>query len=196
MCVALRNRLGERAIEAVLHAIGIHGREQYLACAKLLAASRPFHRVDAFIVASAAGVDVPLAGAVPPGVDRQHHCLRAEFAAQLGDQLRTPHRGRVDRDFVCARHQDAAGVGDGANSAAYRQRDEDFARGARDDIRHDFARIAGGRYVEEDQFVGAVAIVAVGQFHGIARIAQVDEIDALYDAAAGDIQTRNDPFGD
>ena len=36
---------------------------------------------SAFVVASAARVDVPLAGPVAAGVDGQHHRLRAEFEA-------------------------------------------------------------------------------------------------------------------
>ena len=82
-----------------------------------------------------------------------------------------------------------------ANAAAHRERDEDLARRARHHVRHDVARVAGRGDVEEDQFVGAIAVVAVGQFHGVARIAQVDEVDALDDAAAGDIETGNDSFG-
>ena len=39
-------------------------------------------------------------------------------------------------------------------------------------------------------------VVAVGQFHGIAGIAQVDEVDALDDAAAGDVEAGNDAFGE
>ena len=38
-------------------------------------------------------------------------------------------------------------------------------------------------------------VVAVGQFDGIAGIAQVDEVDALDDAAGGDVQAGNNSFG-
>ena len=77
--MALRDRLGQRAIEAVLHAIGVHGGEQDFARAQLFAARRPCHCVDPFVVAAAARVDVPLAGRLPPRVDGQHHGLRAEL---------------------------------------------------------------------------------------------------------------------
>ena len=97
MWVARETALGQSAIEAVLHAIGIHGGEQDLAGAECLAARGPLHRVDAFIVAAAAGVDVPGAGRAAARVDGQHHGLRAEFVAQFGDQFRTPDRGGVDR---------------------------------------------------------------------------------------------------
>jgi hypothetical protein len=41
----------------------------------------------------------------------------------------------------------------------------------------------------------AVAVIAVRQFHRIARIAQIDEVDALHDAPGGDIQTGDDALG-
>ena len=47
---------------------------------ELFAARRPFDGVDAFVVAAAARVDVPVAGAMAPRVDGQDHGLRAEFA--------------------------------------------------------------------------------------------------------------------
>ena len=49
-----RTALRECAIEAGLHAIGVHGSEQDLARAQLLATRGPFHRVDPFVVPSAA----------------------------------------------------------------------------------------------------------------------------------------------
>ena len=111
------------------------------------------------------------------------------------DQFGTAHGGGVDGDLVGAGHQDAARIGDGADAAAHGERDEDLARGAGHYVRHDFAGIARGGDVEEDQFVGALLVVAIGQFDGIARIAQVDEVDAFDDAAGGDVETGNDAFG-
>ena len=69
-----------------------------------------------------------------------------------------------------------------------------LARGAGDQVGHDFARIARSGDVEEHQFVRALRVVALGQFHRIARVAQTDEIDAFHNAAGSDIETRNDSF--
>src|SRR3546814_19765778 len=44
------------------------------------------------------------------------------------------------------------------------------------------------------ELVSALRVVTLGQLDGIARIAQIDEVRSLYDAAAVNIQTRNDPF--
>ena len=47
--------------------------------------------------------------------------------------------------------------------------------------------------VEEHQLVGALGVVAGGQLDRIAGVAQVDEVDALDDAAAGDVEARDHP---
>ena len=189
------DRESERAVEAGLHAIGIHGSEQDLACAQFLAASRPLDGIDPFIVAAAAGVNVPSAvWSCASRIDREHHRLRAEFFAQLSDQLGTAHRRGVDADFVRAGVQNAARVVDAADAAAHRERNENLAGGAGDHVDHGVAIVAGSGDVEEHQFVGALLVVARGEFHGIARIAQVDEVDALDHASGGDVETRNDSF--
>ena len=48
--------------------------------------------------------------------------------------------------------------------------------------------------VEEDELVRAGGVVALGQLHGVARVAQVDEVRALDDAPAVDVQARDDPL--
>ena len=191
----LRDGLGERAIEAVLHAIGVHRREQNFAGAERFAARGPLDGVDPFVVAPAAGVDVPFAGRLAPRVDGQYHGLRAEFVGEFGDQFRTADRGGVDGDFVGAGEQNAARIGHRTDASADRQRNEDLARGAGHHAGHDFAGVARRGDVEEDEFVGAVAIVTVGEFDGVARIAQVDEVHTFDDTAAGDIQTGDDALG-
>src|ERR1035437_1567144 len=190
-----RNGFGEGAIETVLHAIGIHGGEQHLAGAERFAARGPRYGVDMLVVAPAAGVDVPSARSMAAGVDSQHDGLRAEFVAQFGDEFGTAHGGGVDGDLVGAGHEDAARVSHGADAAADAERDEDLARGARHHVGHDFTGVARGGDIAEAQFVCAIAVVPFGQFHGAAGIAQVDEVDSLDDASAGDIETGDDAFG-
>ena len=182
----------ERAIEAGLDAIGIHGREQDFAGAELLATSRPLHGVDAFIVTAAASVNVPFARSRASRIDRENDGLRSEFFAQLRDQLGPAHRRGVDADLVRAGVQDAARVVDAADAAAHRERDEYFAGGPRDHVDHGVAVVARSGDVEEHQFVGALLVVARGEFHGISRIAQIDEVDAFDHAAGGHVETRND----
>ena len=74
---------GQVAIEAGLHAVGIHGSEQNFARAECLAAARPFHRIDPFIVRGRPWCIRSIAGARAAGIDGQHHGLRAELLAQF-----------------------------------------------------------------------------------------------------------------
>ena len=152
--------------------------------------------VDAFVVAPAARVDVPCAGGAAARVDGQHHRLRSEFVAQFGEELGAAHGGGIDGNLIGAGHEDAAGIGDGADAAPDGERDENLARGAGDDVGHDLARVARGRDVEEDEFVGPLAVIAVGELDRVAGVTQVDEVDALDDPAAGDVQAGNDALGE
>ena len=54
--------------------------------------------------------------------------------------------------------------------------------------------VAGGGDVEEGELVGALLVVARGDLHRIAGIAQLDEVDALDDAAGGHVEAGNDAF--
>ncbi len=59
-CASRRDTaLRQRAIEAGLHAVGVHRREQDLARAQRFALPRPFDGVDPFVVAAAAREDIP-----------------------------------------------------------------------------------------------------------------------------------------
>ncbi len=161
----------------------------------MLAARRPFDRIDAFVVAPAARENVPAALRPPPRVDRQHHRLRAEFLRQFTNQFGPAHRGRVDADLIGPRVQYAPRVIDRADAAADRQRDENFTGGARDYLHHGVAVVARRRDVQKHQLVGALLVVARREFHRISRVAQVHEIDALDHASLGDVETGDDALG-
>src|SRR5574340_48665 len=81
-------------------------------------------------------------------------------------------------------------------AAADGQRDEHLRRDRLDDVQDQVAVIAGRGDVEEGQLVGTLVVVARRDLDRIARVAQLDEIDALDDPAAGDVQARDDAFGE
>ena len=58
------------------------------------------------------------------------------------------------------------------------------------------APVAGRGDVEEGQLVGALLVVAGGDLDRIAGVAQLDEVDALDDAAGGDVEAGDDSFGE
>jgi hypothetical protein len=125
-----------------------------------------------------------------PGAD-----VRAVLVRRIAHELRVRHRRRVHADLVRARVKQAAHVGDGAHAAADRQRNEDL-RGHRFDDRQDqVAPVGSGGDVEEGEFVGALFVIAARDFDGVARVAQLDEVDALDDPSGGHVETGDDAFG-
>ena len=63
-------------------------------------------------------------------------------------------------------------------------------------VQDQVALVAGRGDVEEGQLVGALLVVAGGDLDRIAGVAQLDEVDALDDAAGGDVEAGNDSFGE
>ena len=49
-----------------------------------------------------------------------------------------------------------------------------------------------GGDVEEHELVGALGVVALGELDRVARVAQIDEVRALDDAAGVDVEAGND----
>ena len=81
---------------------------------------------------------------------------------------------------------------DGAHAAADRERNEDLVGSARDDVDDRVAAVGGRGDIKEHELVGAFAVIERGQLDGIAGVAQIDELDALDDAAIGHVQAGND----
>ncbi len=91
--------------------------------------------------------------------------------------------------------EDAARVADRANSSAHGQWDEYLASGARDDVGHGVAIVAGSRDVEKNQLIRALFVVAGGELHRITGVAQVDEVHAFDHSAGSDVETGDDALG-
>ncbi len=53
-----------------------------------------------------------------------------------------------------------------------------------------------GRNVEEDELVGAGGVVEPGLLHRVARVHEVDELDALHHAPVVDVETGDDALGE
>ena len=126
-------------------------------------------------------------------VHRQHDAPRAESSAHLVEHLRAGYGGGVDADLVGAGAQHGVDVVDGADAPTHGERDEHLVGGAFDHVHHGGATRTRRGDVEERQFVGAFAVVAFGQFDGVAGVAEVLEVDALDDATVVDVEAGNDP---
>ena len=81
------------------------------------------------------------------------------------------------------------------HAAAHRQRDEHLRGDRLDHVVQQAAIFDARADVEEREFVGALLVVAARDLDRIAGVAQVDEVDALDDAAVRDVEAGNDAFG-
>jgi hypothetical protein len=179
------------AITGIETVVAIHARDEQLAGSEICAAPAPLERIEAFRRASTVAEHAP-PGARTLRIDRDHDRLIAESSGDIGDQLRRPNRGRVDRDLVGTGEQQVLGIADRAYPPADGQRCEHLIRRARDDIDEGRSTFRGGRNIEEADLVGALLIVCGGLLDRVAGIAQLQEVDALHDAAVFDVETRDD----
>ena len=123
------------------------------------------------------------------------HC--APYFAEASQITSRVGDGRgVEADLVGARVEQAPHVLDRAHAAADRERDEDLRGHRLDDVQDQVAAVAGRGDVEEGELVGALLVVARGDLDRVAGVAQLDEVDALDDAAGGDVEAGNDAFGE
>ena len=142
------------------------------------------------------GVDLPLVDRALLRVDRHDDALRAVARRRLGDELRVAHARGVDADLVGAGVEQRAHVVDRSHAAADGQRDEHLVGDRLDHVVEQLAVLDARADVEEGELVGALLVVAARDLDRIAGVAQVDEVDALDDAAVGDVEAGNDALGE
>ncbi|OIQ93428.1 hypothetical protein GALL_246680 [mine drainage metagenome] len=193
------NRVGHRAgefqVEARLGAVAIHAGEQDFSGAGRAHAARPVHRVQPGVAPSAVGVDIPPRCVLPAlGVDGHENGLRTVLARSVGDHLRIGDRGGIEAHLVGAGVEQAAHVLHGPHAAAHGERDEHLRGNRLDHMQQHVALVAGGGDVEKGEFVRSLVVVARGDVHGVAGVAQADEIDALDHAPRGHVQAWDDAF--
>ncbi len=83
-----------------------------------------------------------------------------------------------------------------SDAAADGQRNENLVGDGLDHVIEQRPRFDARLDIEKRELVGALLVVAPRDLDRIAGIAQIDEIDALDDAALGDVQTGNDALGE
>ena len=186
----------ERDVEALPGAVAIHGGEQDFAGAERDHLARIVDGVEPGRVASAMGEDFPAVGLARLrhllGVDRDHDALVAEFLRRLLHEGAARHRRGVDRHLVGAARQQLADVLDRAHAAADGERHEAGLGGAPHHVEDDVAVFVARGDVEEGELVGAGRVIGDRRLDRIAGIAQIDEIDALDDAAVLHVEAGND----
>jgi hypothetical protein len=122
--------------------------------------------------------------------------LRAEFSREFGDQGRPLDRGGVHGDFVRAGPDYRACIVQSANATTRGEWNGQFGSDAADRLEEGGPAIARGGDIQDDQFVGAFGVVASSLRHGIAGVAQANEVHAFDDAGTIGIEAGNDPVGE
>ncbi len=136
--------------------------------------------------------DAPFAGACRFGIDGHDDALAAELLGCLAHEVGPRYRGRIDRDLVGTGQQQRADILDPAHPAAHRERHETLLGGAADHVIERVAPLMAGRDVEEAELVGAGCIIDPRLLDRVARIPEIDEIDALDDAAILHVEAGDD----
>ncbi len=125
-------------------------------------------------------------------IDREHDALRAEHVRELVDQVGALERRGVDGDLVRAGVEHRLRVLQRTDAAADRERHEDVVGRAARERDHRLAPLVRRGDVEEDELVGAFAVVVGRELDGVARVLDVHEFDALDDAAGVDVEAGDD----
>ena len=126
-------------------------------------------------------------------VDAEHDALAAEGGGEFGDEVGAGERGGIDADLVGARGEAARGGLDVADPARDREGNVDHRRHAPHPIEVDAAAVGAGGDVVEDKLVGARVAIAQRMVDDVANVAVIAELDALDDAAVGDVEAGDDP---
>ncbi|MGC3989509.1 MAG: hypothetical protein QM796_07495 [Chthoniobacteraceae bacterium] len=145
------------------------------------------------------GEDFPAIGRDFFRVDGNDDALAAKAFRAIADQRRRGESGGVDARLVGPGLQHRPHVIHGANAAADGEWHEAAVRHALDHVDHRRPAMRGGGDIKEDHFIRALRIIANGQFHGIAHVAQFArlgfaELNPTGDLAVVDIETGNDAF--
>ena len=210
----LGHRPGELQVVAVLGAVPVHGGEQDLA-GSAAPPPRAAHSTASRPVGTAPSVEVGLparglirrrdrARPTGPGVGLRHrprhrlasmatttHCepkRRAQTAISSG----SCDGRRVQRHLVGPGVQQRPHVVLAADAAADGERDEELLGAVAGQFDDGVALLVRGGDVEKDHLVGALAVVAGGQLHRVAGVADVDEVGALDHPALVDVQAGDD----
>src|ERR1019366_9136082 len=188
-------------VKARFRAVSVNAVEHNLARAEGNRAFGPLDRFPAGRLAAAVREYFPTVRRDLPGVNRDHDALAAELLSPGPDQVRVREGRGVDADLVRARPEHGVHVIDRAQAAADGQRHETLVRRALDHRDQRAAAMGRGCDVEEHHLVGALLVVAQGQFHRIAHIAQPAGLGDAEPHAAGDlaamhVQAGYDTFSD
>ena len=140
-----------------------------------------------------AGLAVHIVNAL--GVDGHHDALGTEALGRFTYQFRVVDGGGVDADLVGTGVEHGADVVHGADAAADGEGDKYVFCDLLHCVYGGVAALVAGGNIEEGDLVGALLVVAHGDFYRVAGIADADKIDAFYNAAVVHVEAGDDALG-
>ena len=185
------DRLQQRQVVSGFGAVPVHAGQQDFPGPARLGFPGEGHRINAGLFPSAMREDFPMV-AHGARINRHDHRLRSGLCGAARDHAGVGHGGGIDRHLVGARAQQRHQVVGAAHPAAHGQRHETLLRRRRDNVHQRAPALMRGRDVEEAQLVRALRIIGFRQRDGVARVFQVNEIDALDGTAVLHVETGND----
>ena len=196
----LADSRGECAIESGARTIGVHRSKENLACATRLGFTRPLDHSPACWLPSTLHEDLRVAGRIggfwiATRIDGNNDSLRAKTSADGIDEGRIGKGGGIDADFVGPCVKDLLRISGAPNSSTNGEGHKKHAGSAANRIEQRLASFVRCSDVEQNDFVRALVRVARGKLGWIARINDVDKLDAFDDAAGVDIEARDDALG-
>ena len=110
--------------------------------------------------------------------------------------MRVEHGSCIDAHLVGSGVEQISHIAYRAYPPANGERNENLGGNLFDHAQNQAAPVGARGDIEEAQLIGTLLVVAMCDLHRIAGIAQADEIDALYHAPAGHIETGDDALGE
>ena len=172
--------------------VAVPAGEQNLAGASFDGHPRPLHSIQLEPVATRTDHCLPpVAGS--RSIKGKHGALAAKGLRQLAEQLGPPHRRGVDGDLVGPRLEEGLSIRQLPHATTHRKRNRQFAAHRLHGRHRVPAALRGSTDVEQDDLVGALVRVELGQLHRLPGVAKRLELDPLDHPAGVDIEAGNDP---
>jgi hypothetical protein len=128
-------------------------------------------------------------------IDGNNNTLRAKAFCRFFNQLRLLYSSRIDAYFISTGCQHAPDIFKAPDTTAYGKRYKYLGRDRFDYVHHRIPIIAASGNIQKGNLIGALLIVAVGDFYRVASITNIDKADPLNYTAIGHVKTGNNAFG-
>ncbi len=128
------------------------------------------------------------------GINRHYNALGTKTVRGRFYKVGVKHRCWVDTYFICTRIKHDADILHRANTTAHRERDKHFAGDLFYRMYGGRAAFMGGGDIKKGNLICTFLVVALGNFHRITSIADIQKLHAFHHATIVDIKAGNYAF--